>query len=159
MKGLVAHAHAQPNMKIEWYLNSCFRGGPQFNTTANYEGDVRALQDFGFDGVKFDGCGRMNNMTKYAEIMLRSGLNITVEDCHDSNTDQGQGGLRPTKGYCPWTSFRTSNDIQAFAEAWFWNLQTVLPFLDPVEPLSQPHCWAYPDMLEVGMVQEPVPGS
>ena len=39
---------------------------------------------------------------------------------------------------------RTSNDIQAFAEAWFWNLQTVLPFLDPLEPLSQPHCWAYP---------------
>lgn len=96
------------------------------------------------DGVKIDGCGTMNNMQKYAEIMVKYRLNITVEDCHDSNVDQGQGGLWPRKDYCPCTSFRTSNDIQAFAESWFWNLQTVLPFLDPVEPLSQPHCWAYP---------------
>ena len=45
---LVAHAHSKPNMKMEWYLNSCWHGGPQFNTTRNYEGDVRALQGFKF---------------------------------------------------------------------------------------------------------------
>jgi hypothetical protein len=38
-------------------------------------------------------------------------------------------------------------------------VQTVIPFLDPDEPLSQPHCWAYPDMLEIGLVEEPVAGS
>lgn len=38
------------------------------------------------DGVKIDGCGKMNNMEEY-------GLNITIEDCHDSNSDQGQSGL------------------------------------------------------------------
>ena len=133
---------------------------------------MRALQQLRFDGVKIDGCGKMNDMAEYAEVMVRYGLNITIEDCHDSSTDQGQGGLWPSKDYCPWTSCettdtrafsicahacrqaeqrrhvsdRTSNDIQAFAEAWFWNMQTVLPFLDSVEPLSQPHCWAYPDM-------------
>eukprot|EP01043_Picozoa_sp_COSAG02_P004413 COSAG02_NODE_114_length_35585_cov_149.458293_14_plen_224_part_00 len=130
MQGLVAHAHAQPNMKIEWYLNSCWMGGPQFNTTFNYEGDVRALQNYGFDGVKIDGCGKMNNMTKYAEIMMDHGLNITIENCHGDCpgrglpcTDQGQGGLRPAPGYCPWTSYHTSNDIQAFSESWFDNLQ------------------------------------
>ena len=66
---LVAHAHAQPNMKMEWYLNSCWHGGPQFNTTRNYEGDVRALQQLRFDGVKIDGCGKMNDMVEYAEVM------------------------------------------------------------------------------------------
>jgi hypothetical protein len=30
------------------------------------------------------------------------------------------------------------------------NLQTALPYLDKDKPISQPHCWAYPDMLQVG---------
>ena len=46
--GLVAYAHSKPPMKMEWYLNSCWHGGPKFNTTRNYEGDVRALQTFKF---------------------------------------------------------------------------------------------------------------
>ena len=31
--------------------------------------------------------------------------------------------------------------------------------LDWRAPLSVPGCWAYPDMLEVGRVSAPVPGS
>jgi hypothetical protein len=68
--------------------------------------------------------------------MLPAGLNITVENCHGDCPgrglpclDRGQGGLRPTPGYCPWTSYRTSNDIQAFSESWFTNLQVRLNFL------------------------------
>jgi len=37
--------------------------------------------------------------------------------------------------------------------SWLHNLQTTIPFQDPEAPLSQPGCWAYPDMLEVGRIR------
>ena len=33
------------------------------------------------------------------------------------------------------------------------NLLTTVPFLDAHNPVSGPHCWAYPDMLQTGNLQ------
>ena len=155
MADLAKHVHAN-NQTISWYLNSCAFGGPRNDSLTNYEGDVNALVKYNFDGVKIDGCGKMNNMTLYASLMMKSNKTFAIENCHGGgDIDQGQNGLQTNATYCPWNRFRTSNDIQAFAEAWFWNLQTMLPYLDAVAPISQPSCWAYPDMLEVALVREP----
>ena len=48
----------------------------------NYQGDVRSLHVFGFDGVKIDGCGAQRNQTYYAELMRSTGRNYTIENCH-----------------------------------------------------------------------------
>ena len=155
LTALADHVHSN-NQTISWYLNSCAFGGPKNDSLTNYEGDVRALIRYGFDGVKIDGCGKMNNMTLYASLMRASNHSFAIENCHGGgDVDQGQNGLLPTTNYCPWNRFRTSNDIQAFVEAWFWNMQTTLPYLDSEHPISQPSCWAYPDMLETGLVREP----
>ena len=60
---------------------------------------------------------------------------------------------------CPFNWYRTSGDINAGATSWLQNLQTTTKFQDYDKPLSVPGCWAYPDMLEVGRVAEPMPGS
>ena len=48
----------------------------------NYQGDIAALHALGFDAAKFDNCGSMKNLTKYAELMQATGKNYTVENCH-----------------------------------------------------------------------------
>lgn len=42
--------------------------------------------------------------------------------------------------------FRTSGDSNNALGTWYANLQTTLPFSAWAAPLSQPGCWAYPDM-------------
>lgn len=155
MKGLVDDAHAK-GLKIGWYLNGCACGEHK-EVTDMYVGDIKRLHDYGFDGVKIDGCGAQVNMTFYAELMKQSGKNYTIENCHwgkcgpfQNNPD---GSSCPTETWCPMNQYRTSGDINASPKSWFNNLQTARKFLENDPPLSRPGCWAYPDMLEVGQVQ------
>ena len=48
----------------------------------HYEGEIQATIDFGFDGIKLDGCGEFRNLTVFAELMNKTGRPILVEDCH-----------------------------------------------------------------------------
>ena len=152
MKALSEKAH-RLNLTLSWYLNSCSFGGEQNDSLINYRGDVRNLLQLGFDGAKIDGCGRMINLTLYAELMRdtqqQTGKAFVFENCRDAGAcaDPRLPGvyLCPTAERCPWNRFRTSNDIQAFAEGWFWNLQTVVKWTESIDrPVSQPSCWAYP---------------
>ena len=43
--------------------------------------------------------------------------------------------------------------------SWYANLQTTIRFQTWEAPVSQPGCWAYPDMLEVGRVRSGGAGS
>ena len=45
-----------------WYENGC-ACGERRELVQNYQGDVRLLDQLGFDGVKLDGCGAQRNMT------------------------------------------------------------------------------------------------
>ena len=63
MAGLVGRVHAL-GLKAGWYLNGC-KCGEKTALPINYEGDIAALDQFGFDGVKFDGCGAQRNLTLY----------------------------------------------------------------------------------------------
>jgi hypothetical protein len=61
MAGLVKYGHTA-GLKMGWYENGC-ACGERHALEINYEGDVRQLHAFDFDGVKLDGCGAQRNMT------------------------------------------------------------------------------------------------
>jgi len=162
-KRLVDYGHSK-NISMGWYLNGCACGERQ-EREVNYKGDVQRLLEYGFDAVKFDGCGAATNMTKYAEYMSHTGRSYATENCHwghcgaDSWYHNPDGSSCPTQTWAPFNWFRTSGDINGGALSWLNNLQTAIRFLDYEAPLSQPGVWAYPDMLEVGRVAEPAVGT
>jgi len=137
---------------IGWYQNGC-ACGEHVELDINYEGDVRQLHAFGFDGVKLDNCGDQRNMTKYAELMQATGKSYLIENCHWGRCSDLDISSCPTADWCPFNWFRTSGDINSSPMSWLYNLQTTKKFQDPVNPLSRPGCWAYPDMLEVGRIK------
>jgi hypothetical protein len=68
---------------------------------------VEALVEFNFSGVKFDGCGPSNNLTRWAELINATGHAVLIEDCHWGNTvptgkPHGSYGVGPADdGFCP----------------------------------------------------------
>lgn len=83
MPGLVRHGH-QNGLKMGWYFNGCGcwdRVEPAGGWEIDYEGDIRRMHEYGFDGVKFDGCGSLCNMTLYAELMNKTGKAYEIENC------------------------------------------------------------------------------
>ena len=91
-------------------------------------------------------------MTLYAELMKATGKAYTIENCHWGRCSASDDSSCPTADWCPFNWFRTSGDINSSPMSWLSNLQTTIPFQDRKAPLSQPGCWAYPDMLEVGRI-------
>ena len=55
LKQLVDYGHSK-NVSMGWYLNGC-ACGERKERDLNYQGDVQRLAEYGFDGVKLDGCG------------------------------------------------------------------------------------------------------
>ena len=89
------------------YLAGCACGESQELDT-NYAGDISALHALGFSAAKFDNCGAMKNLTKYAELMKATGKNYTIENCHwghcwDQGGDPDASGC-PTEDWCPFVS-------------------------------------------------------
>jgi len=156
-EGMVAQIHSM-GLKAGWYLNGC-KCGERTEKTINYEGDIKSLHNFDFDGVKIDGCGRQRNQTLYAALMQASGRNYTIENCHWGDCTSSDDSSCPTEEWCPFNWYRSSGDINSGAQSWLSNLQTTIRFQDYDHPLSVPGCWAYPDMLEVGRVQAPAEGA
>ena len=155
-------------VRMGWYHNVC--ECPESNLQPQeelgiYRGDAEAALSAGFDSVKFDGCGQLNNMTRWASLLNASARPVMIENCHWGYCD-GADFQKPRRFdrdasscperrpdgsiYCPFHFFRTSMDINKDAETWIRNLQTAAPFLDKEKPLAGRGCWAYPDMLEVG---------
>jgi len=156
LKWLVDYGHSK-HVKMGWYLNGC-ACGERRERLLNYQGDIQRLHEYGFDGVKFDGCGAATNMTYYAELMEATGRAYLTENCHwghcgtDAWYHNPDGSSCPTEKWCPFNTFRTSGDINSHTDSWYANLQTTIKFQDKENPLSVPSCWAYPDMMEVGRI-------
>jgi alpha-galactosidase len=166
---LVQYGHRK-GLSMGWYLNGCACGEKE-ELLLNYQGDIKALQQMGWDAVKFDGCGADVNMTRYASLMEATDRNYTIENCHWGRCGNASSPFSfishkllngnedasscPTADWCPMSMYRTSVDINNSSASWFNNLQTTRAFQDLDQPLSRPHCWAYPDMLAVGTVLSP----
>lgn len=153
MKGLVKYGHAH-GLKMGFYYNGCGcapKVEPASGWTVDYEGEIKILSEFGFDAVKFDGCGRLCNLTFYAKLMAATGKAFEIENCHWGDCTTDDASSCPTLDWCPFNQYRTSGDSDNAMGTWFHNLQTTLRFnSDWDAPLSRPGCWAYPDMLQVG---------
>ena len=72
---------------------------------------------------------------------------IEVENCHwgltaPSSSDES----------CPYAFYRTSGDIRPNYQSILHNLASVDKFHK--HNLSRPGCWAYPDMLQVGVDED-----
>jgi alpha-galactosidase len=70
-----------------------------------------------------------------------------VENCHWGVCTDDDTSSCPTAGreWCPFNFFRTSGDVRETWNSWVRNLLTAVRFLDKDQPLSGPHCWAYPE--------------
>ena len=124
-----------------WYGNNCICRD-HCDTDECYQADVDALIGYGFDSVKLDGCGKQLDLDKWASMFNASGNPILIENCHWGNTI-------PTPTWCPWNTYRTSGDVRASYESVINNLMSTVKFAKL--GLSNPGCWSYPDMLEVGV--------
>ncbi|CAD7942032.1 unnamed protein product [Amoebophrya sp. A120] len=140
LKALTRLAH-QNNLTAGWYANNCIcseNNLPADVALRNLQGDVRALVEYEFDGIKLDGCGQNTNLSTWLSEIRKTGRKIVVENCHWGNDLRfGQ--------QCPYHFARTSGDIGPYWRAMFLNLQSVAR-----APEGEPGCWNYPDMLEVG---------
>jgi alpha-galactosidase len=148
MKKMTDHAHSL-NLTAGWYGNNCICSDHQSGDRKFYEGDAKALIDFGFDGYKLDGCGAQTDMQLWDDIFKAAGKSVMVENCHWGS----KVPYEPNATWCPWNFYRSSGDVRASFSSVIGNLNTVTKFSS--RNLSYPGCWAYPDMLEVGCQHGP----
>jgi hypothetical protein len=104
-----------------------------------------------------------------AQLLNRSGRPILIENCHyykwpNASMPLGTHSDRVNRIWpywrdnitggelvCPENLFRGSGDIRNSWGSWFGNLATLAAFQDEEHPISRPGCWAYADMLMVGV--------
>lgn len=139
MKQMTDHAHGL-GITAGWYHNNCICRD-HVTDEKYYEADAKSIADFGFDAVKFDGCGKQLDLDLWAKKLNDTGRPVLIENCH-------WGGTTPTKDWCPWNYYRTSGDVRANYGSVLKNLGSVTQWLE--KGLTTPGCWAYPDMLEIG---------
>jgi len=130
-------------------------------------GDVNAVVRWGFDSLKVDGCGKQENIQLWYDLFnwtlsnTPGGKPILLENCHNGPRTGSPAALSPfgpfvpTRDWCPFHMYRSSNDIRPQWGSILANLQTIPPLA--AANLSRPGCWAYPDMLEVGIVEGGAP--
>eukprot|EP00039_Didymoeca_costata_P004525 m.73893 g.73893 ORF g.73893 m.73893 type:complete len:418 (+) comp12437_c0_seq2:113-1366(+) len=154
------------NVMLGWYGNNCpettgIGRGPAYcgekgllpeNWDVAIRGDIKALKEYGFQGIKLDGCGPNNDMLGYYHELNATGHMAIIENCHYNTSFP----YFSTSGelICPMHLYRISNDIKSNWDSVMSNVHQTIPYNNATPPLSQPHCWAYPDMLEVGVVGE-----
>lgn len=172
MSALVEYGHTN-GLKMSLSINN---GATQNCSDANMQGDVRNLQELGFDGVRLYGLGPCLNNTRYAELMRASGSNFTVANdhwfqgdtvepigCHRTGSHVGQSGREvptdasscPTEDWCPFNTYQMAADTVQSPDSWYKNLQMMVPFTALGKPLSRPGCWAFPGNLQVGNIMDP----
>lgn len=145
MKKMVDHAH-ELGLTAGFYGNNCICSDHHSGDRKFYEGDAKALREFGFDGYKLDGCGSQTDMQLWDDIFKSDGgPPVMVENCHWGS----KVPFEPNRTWCPWNFYRTSGDVRANYGSVMGNLNSVNRF-NGRRNLSYPGCWAYPDMLEVG---------
>ena len=115
-------------------------------------GDVQALVRYGFSSLKVDGCGNETDLrvwNKYLEQYTIGSSPILVENCHGEDKNFKPNRTLPPAQGCPYHFYRTSHDVRNHYPSIMYNLGTVESYRETNS--SYPGCWAYPDMLQVGV--------
>ena len=139
-----------------WYGNNCHCSDQVCRDEKCFAGDVQATLDFGFESIKLDGCGIEKNVTLFSELFNKTGRPVLIENCHNGNPvyPVSQGGAGEVD--CPMNFFRSSTDIRPTFGSVLINLRSTEAYNG--KGLTGPGCWAYPDMLEVGVTNSQRPG-
>ena len=161
LQELVDYGHSK-KLKMGFYQNGCACGEHK-SLDINIQGDVKLLHEQGWDAVKLDGCGAQRNMTRYAELMVETGKNYSIENCHWGRCTDSDDSSCPTTEWCPFNWYRSSGDINAghvsppqspprfefqagfwrdclwLQGSWYANLQTTIRFQTWEAPVSQVH--------------------
>jgi alpha-galactosidase len=150
LRALTDYAHAR-NLTAGFYSNNCMchETNPLAGSGYVFAADVNATLAWGFDSIKLDGCGQEENVQLWYDLLswgaAKAGRKpILVENCHN-------GGNTPTRDpeWCPFHTYRASTDIAPVYGSILANINTI-PALAAAN-LSYRGCWAYADMLEVGV--------
>ena len=148
MGGMVSFAHGL-NLTAGFYSNNC-ACADHCSDPICFAGDVDQILDWGFDSVKLDGCGKEESIELWSDlfnwtIRARGGKRgMMLENCHN-----GPNTPRRNPDWCPFHMYRASTDIAPVYGSILANLQTIVDLA--AQNLSYPGCWAYTDMLEVGV--------
>lgn len=141
-------------LRAGWYLNNCWNADKCYSL-ACFQGNIALVVEAGFDSVKIDSCSAAKDIQLYANLInWTSSKAMTIENCHNGPY-YAQVPYTPASynraPWCPFNLYRVSTDIGSAYEAIMAvNLAKSLGFL--AQNLSFPGCWAYPDMLEVGVL-------
>ena len=149
------------------YMNNCACAENMFTDPAQIATIVRrsaaAVARLGFSSLKLDSCGQFNNLTLWAAELNATGVAVAIENCHQGGMAPGQSkvpGNEHCSGTtavsdCPYSTYRTSDDIQPTWGHVINNANSLVAFLgdetqgDP-PPRSRPGGWAYGDALQTG---------
>lgn len=143
------------NLTAGWYANNCACSDHCRNRTEcdlQISGDVKALIKYGFSSLKIDGCGNQTDLqvwNKYLELFTMGSSPILVENCHGGNPNFKPNRTLPPAEGCPYHMYRTSSDIRNHYPSIMQNLGSVETYRQSNS--SYPGCWAYADMLFVGI--------
>jgi len=148
MKNMTDYAHSL-GLTAGFYGNNCICSDASIGDKKFYQGDVDAFVEFGFDSWKLDGCGAQTDLELWDQLLSAAGKKVVVENCHWGSREPYEPEIRDGNLWCPWNFYRTSGDISAHYDSIMSNLETVTKYAE--NNLSVPGCWAYPDMLEVGV--------
>ena len=94
---MVDHAHAL-GLTAGWYGNNCHCSDmscADHNSSDRkfYEGDAKAVREFGFDGYKLDGCGAQTDMQLWDDVFKPDGGKpVMVQNCRELQLEQ-QGAI------------------------------------------------------------------
>ena len=147
---MVNYAHSK-NVKVDWYMNNCIC--KEFNPyPANEVNDVLFLRRYDLDGVKLDGCGTSHNISNWQRLINKTGRPLMVENDHNL-----PNYATTPDGWCDMNFFRSGGDISAnFVDIIGKNLASTMKYNSqyPTGFISRPGCWAYPDMLVVGLIKQ-----
>ena len=149
LSSMINYAHSK-NVLVGWYMNNCFCK-EENHYPANEVNDVAFLRHYDFDGVKLDGCGTSLNITNWQRLINKTGKALLVENCRNEPSSPNT-----PDGWCDMNFFRCSGDINTnFVSIIGKNLAGTIKFNEqyPTGFISRPGCWAHPDMLEVGNIQ------
>ena len=151
------------NLTAGWYGNACgcVDGccSDHCDSIECFAGDVNATLALGFASYKIDGCGAQRDIDLWAALFNHSALvhglqrGVMIENCHDGDGASpganapyytADGGL-----WCPFHMYRTSGDARPTFGSLLGNLNSTRALA--LANLSLPGCWAYADMLELGV--------
>jgi len=151
MMAMTEHARAL-GIHPGWYQGNCHCADHRCSGDECYSGDVKATLDFGFDSIKIDSCSSDRNVGKMSQLFNSTDNAILIENCHNGVPKRTSSGVQ-----CPMNLFRSSVDIRPTFGSILKNLNSVAKFNEA--NLTGPGCWAYPDMLEVGVTAPQPPGA